>query len=242
MGALPFSSRSSSTAGLLRSREAQTLDAVARLAGGVARDFNEFLTVIAGRAERALELLPAEHPARAAVVDIQAAGRAAAEAANDLLAASGRQVLAPVRVDVNGVVRRLIRTLPGTLTPGVHARFDLAAGLPDLEVDPDQLTRAMRGLISRACDAMPDGGTITIATRATGSRGSRVVRLSIGDTGTAIDPVIRERIFEPFAVSTGRRSGLVLSVVHGIITQCGGSISVESEGPGGSTFTLALPA
>jgi len=241
VGALPFS-RSSSTAGLPRSREAQTLDAVARLAGGVARDFNEFLTVIAGRAERALELLPGEDPARAAVLDIQAAGRAAAEAANDLLAASGRQVLAPVRVDVNGVVRRLIRTLPGTLTPGVHARFDLAAGLPDLEIDPDQLIRAMRGLISRACEAMPDGGTITIATRATGERGSRVVRLSITDTGTAIDPAIRERVFEPFAVSMGRRSGLVLSVAHGIITQCGGSISVESDGPGGSTFTLALPA
>lgn len=241
MGALPFPTRAG-TAGLPRSREAQTLDAVGRLAGGVARDFNEFLTVIAGRAERALELLPADHPARAAVIEIQAAGLSAAQAASDLLAVSGRQVLAPERVDVNGVVRRLIRTLPGTLTPGVHARFDLSAGLPELQIDPDQLTRAMRGLIARACEAMPDGGTITIATRATGARGARVVRLSVGDTGTPIDPAIRERIFEPFVASQGRRSGLVLSVVHGIVTQCGGSIVVESDGRGGTTFTLALPA
>jgi two-component system cell cycle sensor histidine kinase/response regulator CckA len=225
-----------------KTREAQTLEVVARLAGGVARDFNEYLTVIAGQAERALELVGPGHPAHAALLEVQASGRAAAEATNDLLAISRRQVLTPQPVDLNSLVRGLVRTLPAMLPAGVHARFELAAMPLVIDVDATQVTRAVTNLVSFMCDAMPTGGIITFGTKTTEIGRARTVRLSIADTGPGLTEDLRARVFEPFVAATSRRKGLALTAAHGIVAQSGGGLSADSVPRGGTVFMLAWPA
>ena len=224
-----------------RSREAHALDAVARLAGGVARDFNEYLTVIAGQAERALALLDADHPARAAVLEVHAASQAAAAASNDLLAISRRQVLVSERTDLNSIVRGLVKILPATFPAGVHARFDLAPSVVAIEIDQAQIIRAVTNIVTHLCDGLAAGGTITFATRVTEVGRARTVRLSVGDTGPGMSEDIRSRMFEPFAASSGRRKGLALTAAHGIVVQNGGALTVESAPRGGTVFTMAWP-
>jgi two-component system cell cycle sensor histidine kinase/response regulator CckA len=225
-----------------KTREAQALEVVARLAGGVARDFNEYLTVIAGQAERALELVGPDHPARAALLEVQASGRAAAEATSDLLAISRRQVLSPQPVDLNSLVRGLVRTLPAALPAGVHARFDLSPMPLAIDVDAAQVTRAITNLVSFMADAMPTGGVITFGTKSTELGRARTVRLYISDTGPGLTEDLRARLFEPFVAATSRRKGLALTAAYGIVAQSGGGLSAESVPRGGTVFTMAWPA
>ena len=225
-----------------RTREAHALDAVARLSGGVARDLNEFLTVIVGQAERALALVGPDHPAAAALAELQTAGRAAADVTGDLLAISRRQVLEPAPVDLNTLVRTLVRTLPASLTPGVHVRFDLAPETLSVDLDAAQVTRAITHIVGYMCDGMSNGGAITFATRVTEVGRVRTVRLTIADSGPGVAEDVRERMFEPFVATTGRRRGLALTAAHGIVAQMGGALTVDSVPRGGTVFTMAWPA
>jgi len=225
-----------------RTREARALDAVARLSGGVARDLNEFLTVIVGQAERALALVGPDHPAAAALAELQTAGLAAAQVTGDLLAISRRQVLEPAPVDLNSLVRNLVRTMPATLPAGVHARFDLAPETLTVDLDSPQVTRAILHIVGYLCDAMPTGGAITFATRVTEIGRVRTVRLTIADSGPGVGEEVRDRMFEPFVAATGRRRGLALTAAHGIVTQMGGALTADSVPRGGTVFTMAWPA
>jgi signal transduction histidine kinase len=225
-----------------RTREAHALDAVARLSGGVARDFNEFLTVIAGQAERALALIGPDHPAAGALAEVQTAARAAAGVTADLLAISRRQVLVPEPIDLNTLVRNLVRTLPSTLPAGVHVRFDLAPATLSVDLDPTQITRAITHLVGYMSDGMTNGGGITFATRVTEIGRVRTVRMTVADSGPGVGEDVRERMFEPFVAATSRRRGLALTAAHGIVTQMGGALSVESAPRGGTVFTMAWPA
>lgn len=225
-----------------RTREAHALDAVARLSGGLARDLNEFLTVIVGQAERALDLVDPDHPAAAALTEVLTAGRATADVTRDLLAISRRQVLTPEVTDLNTLVRNLVRTLPSTLPAGVHVRFDLAPAALSVDLDAPQITRAITYVVGYLCDGMPNGGAITIATRATEIGRARTVRLTISDSGPGVGEDVRERMFEPFVAATSRRRGLALTAAHGIVTQMGGALTADSVPRGGTVFTMAWPA
>jgi two-component system cell cycle sensor histidine kinase/response regulator CckA len=224
-------------AALTRSRR---LEAIGRLAAGVAHDFNNVLTVILSEASG----ITAEAPP--AVGDkaraIESAGNRAASLTRQLLAFARRQVLEPQVVDLNAVVREL-GSLLGRMVGG---RFtvvqQLGAGLPPISVDRSQLEQVVMNLVANAGDAMAgrDGGQVTIRT----GGGPVGVWLAVEDQGGGIDPAVADRIFEPFFTTKGRGkgSGLGLATVQGIVVQSGGEIAVRSVPGQGSVFTVTFPA
>jgi signal transduction histidine kinase len=219
---------------------AQKLEAVGRLAGGVAHDFNNLLTAIDGYSALAHQGLAPGHPVRGDIEEVRRAAQRAAELTRQLLAFSRRQVLAPQVVDLNTVVadaERLLRSLTGE---SVALETVLAPRPALVRADPGQLEQVITNLVVNARDAMPDGGTVTIATSARGG----CVRLSVSDTGAGMSDAIRGRIFEPFFTTkeVGKGTGLGLAMVHGILAQSNGEIAVTSAPGQGTTFTIELPA
>jgi signal transduction histidine kinase len=198
--------------------------------------------VIVGQAERALALVGPDHPAAAALSELQTAVRSAADVTGDLLAISRRQVIEPAPTDLNTLVRNLVRTLPASLPAGVHARFDLAPSAVSVDLDAAQITRAIMHIVGYMCDALTAGGAITFATRVTEIGRARTMRLTISDSGPGVSEDVRERMFEPFVAATGRRRGLALTTAHGIVTQMGGALTADSTPRGGTAFTMAWPA
>ncbi len=227
-------------------RETQRFEAVGRLAGGVAHDFNNMLTSIVGHNDLALEGLPADDPSRPALAEISKAAARAAALTKQLLAFSRRQILKPVRSNLNTIVTAAVPVLARLIGEDILVKTDLAPDLVDVTVDPDQVQSVIYALAVRARDAMPRGGTLVIATRHTparpdpGASGPVAVELSMHDTGTAIDIAALPVIFEPFATPS-RDKGLGLAAVHGIVTQSGGTITAASAEGTGTTFRIVLP-
>jgi PAS domain S-box-containing protein len=235
-------------------RQAQKMEAVGQLAGGIAHDFNNVLTAVLGYTRLLLkdESLPAQ--ARGDVQEIEQAARRAASLTQQLLAFSRKQMLQLTVLDVNEVVqgmrsllRRLIGehiTLVATLDP--HPML--------VRADLGQLQQVIVNLSVNARDAMPAGGTLTIASAAVqlessfvsarpGSQPGPHILLQVTDTGTGMDAETRGRVFEPFFTTkaVGKGSGLGLATVYGIVKQSGGYIDVSSEPARGSVFTVYLP-
>jgi two-component system cell cycle sensor histidine kinase/response regulator CckA len=236
-------------------RQAQKMEAVGRLAGGVAHDFNNLLTVIMSYAMMLLGELPPEDPLRPDLREIQGAAERAAGLTRQLLAFSRRQVLKPERLDANRVVANVERMLRRVIGADVALVTDLPPGLPTVHADAGQLEQVLMNLALNARDAMPDGGTLTIETRAVrldadaarrhgGLEPGAYVALRVRDTGVGMDDATRGRLFEPFFTTKepGRGTGLGLATVYGIVTQSGGRVLVESAPGAGSTFTILLPA
>ena len=236
-------------------RQAQKMEAVGRLAGGVAHDFNNLIQVITGGALFASEHLPPDSPARAELSEIEAAAGRAAALTRQLLAFSRRQVLKPERLDTNRIVSTVERMLRRVIGADVALATELQPGLPMVHADAGQLEQVLLNLAVNARDAMPDGGTLTIETRevrldadAARRRGDlepgAYVALRVRDTGVGMDDATRMRLFEPFFTTKepGRGTGLGLATVYGIVTQSGGRVLVESAPGAGSTFTILLPA
>ena len=233
-------------------RNAQKLEAIGRLAGGVAHEFNNALTAIGGYAELLARELPEGRQRR----DAQAIGTAIEHAAaltSRLLAVSGRQLLEPAPVDLNAKVRSLkprLRRLCGEL---VELRLELDAGVGPVQADPARIEQMTLDLARNACDAMPDGGVLRIATSgalipegAAGPDGlppGRYAILAVSDTGLGIAPEVREHVFEPFFSTKGGgpAAGLGLAVVQGIVRQSGGTVQVESAPGAGAVFRIWLP-
>ena len=232
---------------------AQKMDAVGVLAGGLAHDFNNILTAIQGHAEFLLHELPPGDDRREDALSIQRSTRRAAVVTEQLLAFSRKQILRPTLQRLNAVVtdvqlmlRQLIGDRRVRMVLRLHARPDTVV------VDRGQLEQVITNLCVNAREAMPAGGTVTIATRTVEldeleaalvglGRPGAYVRLDVSDTGIGIPDHVRARLFEPFFTTKGtRRSGLGLSTVHGIVTQSGGVIDVVAAGSG-STFTVMLP-
>jgi signal transduction histidine kinase/CheY-like chemotaxis protein len=225
-------------------RQAQKMQALGQLTGGIAHDFNNLLTVIQGSADilRRPGLEEAKR-IRFANAIVQTATRAAA-LTSQLLAFARRQPLQPEVMDLNERVVVMTELLDRALGERVAIRTDLEPGLCPVEADPAQLESAILNIAVNARDAMPDGGTLTIATRAAAlADGRRAVAVSVADTGAGIPPEILQHVFEPFFTtkSVGRGTGLGLSQVYGFAAQSGGDARVESELGRGTTVTLILP-
>jgi signal transduction histidine kinase/CheY-like chemotaxis protein len=231
-------------------RQAQKLQAVGQLAGGIAHDFNNLLTTVMGALDLLRGRLGAGQETMIRLVDtaLQAAERGS-KLTGELLAFSRRQRLAPVPTDMNATIVALTELLSGTLGPAIRIETDLAEGLWPAMVDPSQMEASILNLALNARDAMPGGGTLTIATcnvtvdgRATVSPGDYVA-VQVSDTGVGMSEDVLAMAFEPFFTTKdpGRASGLGLSQVHGLAMQSGGDVRIRSVPGEGTTVALLLP-
>jgi len=237
-------------------QQAQKMEALGLLAGGVAHDFNNLLAAILNYGELvALELEAVGgdlDEIREDVEQIQQAALSAASVTRQLLAFSRREIVSPEVVSLNGAVRALEKMLRRTLGEDLKLEIRLDAKLPAVEIDRGQLEQVVINLAVNARDAMPDGGTLTIETAvAAPSAGTRAVaalpaavELRVADTGSGMAPEVAARIFEPFFTTKveGKGTGLGLATVRGIVESAGGTIAVDSSLGKGTVFTVTLPA
>ena len=224
-------------------RQAQKMEAVGLLAGGVAHDFNNLLTAIGGHAQLVLEDLPADDPRRSDLETILTASARAGELTNQLLAFSRKQVLSPAVQDPAVLVRELEKMVGRLMFEEIRLviRIDETAGR--ILADAGQLTQVLMNLVVNARDAMPQGGVLTISVAPGRLEGQEAVELAVSDTGTGMSEGVRGRVFEPFFTTKpiGKGTGLGLSTAYGIVQQSGGIIEVDSELGRGSTFRILLP-
>lgn len=232
--------------------QAQKMEAVGRLAGGVAHDFNNVLTVISGFSELLLEELPAGEGPHEEVLQIKAAAARAAALTRQLLAFSRKQILRPRLVDVGALVRSVEPLLERAVTEEVTIHLRVADFTSPVLADAVQLEQVLLNLAVNATEAMPDGGSLTIevsdialgesyAHRHHGVQPGHYVCLTVSDTGVGMDRATRERIWEPFFTTKSGGTGLGLSTVYGIVRQSGGHVWVYSEPGTGTTFRIYLP-
>ena len=225
-------------------RQTQKLEAVGRLAGGVAHDFNNVLQVVIGRPDELARRARSDDD-RSDLADIGAAAERAAALTRQLLAFSRRQALAPVDLDLNEVVRELERMLGRLIGDDVLLRVELAPTPLHVRADRSQLEQVVLNLVVNARDAMPRGGTIVVSTAPfDDGAGGRWVRLEVSDTGCGMDEATAARAFEPFFTTKGddRGTGLGLATVHGIATQSGGRVRLRTAPGRGATISIELPA
>jgi two-component system cell cycle sensor histidine kinase/response regulator CckA len=236
-------------------RHAQKMEALGQLAGGVAHDFNNLLTIIAGYSDLLLSALPPSAPMRHEVEEIRSAGEKAAWLTSQLLAFSRKQVLQPRVLDLSSVVEESERLLRRVIGADVSVRVHRGPGPFVVKADPGQLWQVLLNLALNARDAMAAGGALEFQTAAVWLdaaavasreplRAGRHVVLSVSDSGCGMPASVRDRVFEPFFTTkpTGKGTGLGLAVVHGIVTQSGGYIEVDSEVDRGTVFRIYLPA
>ncbi|MFI5180384.1 MAG: PAS domain S-box protein [Thermoanaerobaculia bacterium] len=235
-------------------RQAQKMDAVGRLAGGVAHDFNNSLTVILGYLELLEPSFSKNDPRRAQLEEVAQAAERAAGLTRQLLAFSRKQVLNPKVLDLNSVVRDLEKMLRRLIGEDIRITTRLAPALGPVLADQGQIEQVILNLAVNARDAMPGGGTLSIETadvdagRVLAEIGEAAapvpyVTLSIGDTGCGMNASVMAHIFEPFFTTKepGKGTGLGLATVFGIVQQSSGLIRVESQPGLGSTFRIFLP-
>jgi len=220
---------------------AQKMESLGRLAGGVAHDFNNLLVAVMSFTEVALLDTPADDPRREDLESIREAVLKAAELTRMLLAFGRRQLLMPKRVDLNAQLLDLDKMLRRMIGEDIELVVLPGAEIGPVRVDPGQLESALLALAVNARDAMPDGGTLTIATSRVEAEGRGWSRVTVADTGTGILPEVRARLFEPFHSTKDGNTGLGLASVHGFVEQSGGRIDVQTRPGAGTTFVIDLP-
>ncbi|MBD8906569.1 ATP-binding protein [Methylorubrum zatmanii] len=226
-------------------RQSQKMEAIGQLTGGVAHDFNNLLNIVLLNLDRVERGLPADSPLRTRLRDAVKGAERAATMTHKLLAFARRQPLSPVSTDVNAQIASFADFLRGTIGSRIRLATDLAPDLPRVNIDPNQLENAILNLAVNARDAMPEGGTLTIATRPLPTEeGGEGLAVEVSDTGTGMAPEIEARAFEPFFTTKplGQGTGLGLSQVFGFAQQSGGSAVILQGGRPGTTVRLSFPA
>lgn len=234
--------------------QAQKMESVGRLAGGVAHDFNNMLSVILGYAELMKFRLPEGDPLVKYVEEIEKAATRSRDTTRQLLAFSRKEIIAPKPLNLNA----LFTTIQGTITRLIGEDIDLSflpgKDLWKIRFDPSQLEQILVNLVVNARDAMPDGGRLTIETanvsldetfcrRHAGFIPGHYVLLGVSDNGVGMDKETLSHVFEPFFTTkeVDKGTGLGLATVYGIVTQNSGFINVDSEPGQGSTFRIYIP-
>jgi len=230
----------------------QKLESIGRLAGGVAHDFNNMLTVINGYSDMLIKDLPEDHPQRQAIEEIRAAGERAAALTKQLLTFGRRQIGRPRPLDLNALIRGAEQMLQRLIGEDVLLQTELAPSLAPVEADPSQMHQVLLNLSVNARDAMPDGGKLVVSTANAsfdaehapqGCRPRPYVTLTVADTGAGMNDETKRHLFEPFYTTkpSGIGTGLGLATVYGIVKQGGGSIRVHSKPGEGCCFEIHLP-
>ena len=235
-------------------RQSQKMDALGRLAGGVAHDFNNLLTVIKGHGDVMLDRLPPNDPLQSSSKQIIKAAERAAGLTRQLLAFCRMQMLEPKVVDLNTLVSEMCKLLRRLVREDIAFVFHGGESLGRVKADPGQLEQVLINLTVNACDAMPEGGKLSIATQNVmvdarfaaqrpPAKPGEYVMISVADTGCGMDEATKQRIFEPFFTTKeqGKGTGLGLATVYGVVKQSGGYIWVESEPGKGARFEVFLP-
>ncbi len=235
--------------------QAQKMEAVGELAGGVAHDFGNLLTAISGYVTQAKGALPADHRAIRALDGVQEAAEQAGGVTKALLTFSCKTTAEKNPVELGSVVERSLRLLRRVLPSSIEVEWDAASeSALWVEADDTQLQQVLMNLVINARDAMPDGGTLRISASRlpseenglateSGSSASNV-RLVVSDNGVGMSAEVQDRIFEPFFTTKPKEqgTGLGLAIIHGIVKNHGGYIEVQSESGQGTTMTVVLPA
>jgi PAS domain S-box-containing protein len=234
--------------------QSQKMEAIGRLAGGVAHDFNNMLTVITGFSQWMLDELPADSPLRESASEILLAANRAASLTNQLLVFSRNQVIQPITVDLNSLVTQMDQMLRRLIGENIELVTKTYSDLGLIRGDPGQIEQVILNLAVNARDAMPRGGRLILETanvhipeEDARTQGDCIpgayVMLAVSDSGSGIDEQIKAHIFEPFFTTKpqGKGTGLGLSTVYGIVKQDGGHIRVESEPGVGTVFRIYFP-
>jgi signal transduction histidine kinase len=234
--------------------QSQKLDAIGKLTGGVAHDFNNMLTVISGNTETLVGSLKEQPELQRAARLIDDAAQRCAELIQHLLAFARKQPLEPRNVDVNAAITDIAKLLRPTLGEQIQIETALEQGPVTSHIDPSRLTNAVLNMAINSRDAMPNGGKLLLETHRAELDEAYVqanpdvapgayVMLAVSDTGTGMPPDVQEKAFEPFFTTkeVGKGSGLGLSMVYGFVKQSGGHIKIYSEAGHGTTIKLYLP-
>jgi two-component system cell cycle sensor histidine kinase/response regulator CckA len=236
-------------------RQGQRLEAIGLLAGGVAHDFNNLLMVILNYGEFIAEDLPEDHPLQADLGEVRKAAERAAELTHQLLVFSRRDLVHPSILDVNAAISDVVSLLKRTVGEEVQLKALLSPDLPGALSDAGELQQVLMNLVVNARQAIEGDGTITIQTSEQlideeaasthiALHPGRYVRIAITDSGCGMAPETVEHVFEPFFTTKDPESGtgLGLSTVYGIVSRCGGCVTVSSEVGVGTTFKVYLRA
>src|SRR5262245_11089298 len=235
-------------------RQLQKMEAIGRLAGGIAHDLNNALTAISGFAELALGALPADHRARPDVEEVRRGAERAASVTRQLLAFSRKRLLRPRHFDVNETVASMARLLSRVIGPEVRVTARTSGDSLTIVADPGQIEQAIINLAINAKDAMPGGGELMLSTSVETIDGTDVkarampagsyIVVRVADTGAGMSPETQARAFEPFFTTkgAGKGTGLGLSMVYGTMKQGGGFVFIDSEVDRGTTIELCFPA
>jgi two-component system cell cycle sensor histidine kinase/response regulator CckA len=224
-------------------RQAQKLEAMGLLTGGVAHDFNNLLTVITGHTELLMRSIALDDPMRRWLEEINRAGQRSVSLTRQLLAFGRKQPFAPGNIDLNQVVRGAAGMIRLAIGEDVQLSTHLDPGLGSVRADRGQVEQVLLNLAVNARDAMPQGGTLSILTRNVGTPAGAQVLLEVKDSGVGMNDAVRRRLFEPFFTDKepGKGTGLGLAIVHAIVKQSDGQIEVDSEPAHGARFRIYLP-